>query len=69
MIGTFLTTPFPPGPHFATGHWDRCTVQGVWMGQLDPNDTFIDYTKLHQDHRVYTKQVIQYTLPIRHYFL
>ena len=25
----------PIWPHFANGHWDRCTVQGVWMGQVD----------------------------------
>ena len=37
---------------------DRCTVQGVWMGQHVPNDTHIDFTKLHQDHRAYAKQVI-----------
>ena len=53
----------PIWPHFANGHWDRCTVQEVWMGQLDPNYTFIDFTKLYQDHRSYAKQVIQYNLP------
>ena len=29
----------PIWPHFANGHWDRCTVQGVWIGQLVPNDS------------------------------
>ena len=58
----------PIWPDFANGHWDRCTVQGVWMDQLDPNNTFIDFTKLHQDHRAYTKQVIQYMLPIWPHF-
>ena len=25
----------PIWSHFANDHWDRCTVQGVWMGQVD----------------------------------
>ena len=29
----------PMWPYFANGHWDRCTVQGVWIGQLAPNDS------------------------------
>ena len=29
----------PIWPDFANGHWDRCTVQGVWIGQLVPNDS------------------------------
>ena len=58
----------PMWPYFANGHWDRCTVQGVWMGQLVPNDTFIDFTKLHQDQRAYAKQVILYMLPIWPHF-
>ena len=29
----------PIWPHFASGHWDRCTVQWVWIGQIVPNDS------------------------------
>ena len=58
----------PIWSHFANDHWDRCTVQGVWMAHLVPNDTFIDFTKLHKDHRAFPKQVIQYTLPIWPHF-
>ena len=58
----------PIYPHFENGHWDWCTVQGVWMGQLVPNDTLIDFTKLYQDQRAYVQQVIQYMLPIWPHF-
>ena len=51
-------------PHFSNDHWDRCTVQGVWMAHLVPNETLLDFNELHQDHRAYVKQVIQYVLLI-----